>query len=407
MRIRRDLRQTIELVAGGGTTAVLTFAYILLAGRRLGPADYADFSAALSIFQFVAVAISPLGPTMARLVARSIARGEPERAAVLRTALSRRVIRWGAFAIVPLLLAAVPLARIFRFQSPVTLMLALASTVIVTLINIDRGMLQGEGRFREHVFSTITEAALRLSGAAAILAYAPSPSAALACYFGALLAAELFLRHKLPALLHDADFDWGEVKSLAGALCLAMIGIAIYTNSDVLAVKRWFSATDAGHYAAASSLAQSVSVLFVPIYTLAGPLLTGLHERNEPLFRATLRLCAYFGALAAMPAAILASYGTAVIELLYGSAFSAAGPLVARLVGVPILTYLSLIIGQALITTGDRRFGPAFIGFAVLQVIAITLARGSIASIICSLYMVQSTLLLVMLMLLWRTRESS
>lgn len=401
VRMREDTRHAIELVAGGGITAVLTLAYVLGVGRMLGPADYADFSAALSIFYFIAVAASPLAPTTARLVARYRVRGEEHRIEALQRAILQKVLRWSAIAALPLALAVVPLSRLFRFASPATLVLAFASTIVFTTVSIRRGVLQGHGRFREHVLNTIVEAALRIAGAFAILSFFPSPAAALVSYLGALIVADLLLRQRTTA---TAEIDWGEVRRIAAPMFIAMVGVAIYQNADVLAVKRWFPAMDAGHYGAASSLARSISVLFVPIYTLAGPLLTDLHERGQSLRGATLRLCAYFAGLAAVPTAICALAGEPLVALLYGQAFRPAGAMIVQLAGVPLLTYLSLIIGQALITTGDRTFAPLYLGFAAVQVAALVVARHSISAIILSLYVVQGALLLAMLFSLARLR---
>lgn len=404
--MRQELLHTIELVAGGGVAAVLTFAFILVSGRMLGPAEYADFSAALSFFYFVAVATSPLTPTTARLVTLYRLRGEDDRVRALPRAVLQRVLRWSAIAAAPILIAVIPLARIFRFQSPMTIVLALCSAILFTTVSVQRGVLQGLGRFREHVINTIVEAALRVAGAVVVLYYLPSPTSALMAYLGALVIAELLLRRLLPSgEPSSASIDWTEVKILAGPMLIAMLGVAVFQNAHVLAVKHWFAASEAGYYGAASSLASATSVLFVAVYTLSGPLLTDRHTRGETLLIPTLRLCGYFAALAAIPTLLFAFGANTVVAIVYGSAFRGAGAMLAALAGVPILTYLSLIIGQALITIGDRRFGRIYLGFAIIQVISFLFAHDTIRSIILSMYLVQGLLLFVMLLLLPRLRR--
>jgi O-antigen/teichoic acid export membrane protein len=399
--VSTDLRHTAELVAGAIVTALLSFAYTLGVGRMLGPAGYADFSAALSMLYFLAVAVSPLMPTTARLVTRYRIRGEEQRIAALEQAVLRKVLRWSAYASVPLIIAVVPLSRLFRFASPAPLALAFAAAVIYATVSIRRGVLQGRSRFREQVLNTVIEAALRLAGAIAILYFVKSATAALIGYVGALLIADALLRHRGSS---DATVEWPEVWKLAKPMLIAMAGVAVYQNADVLAVKRWFSATDAGNYGAASTLVRSISVLFVPIYTVAGTRLTDLHERGKGLRKATLGFCAYFIALAAVPALIFAFAGPPVVALLYGKTFAPAGELIVRLAGVPLLTYTSLMIGQALITVHDRSFGPLYLGFAVLQVAALVVMHQSTSAIIASLYVVQGALLIAMLIALARLK---
>ncbi len=403
MRNGDDFRRTIELVAGSGTVAVCTLIYVLAVGRALGPTDYADFSAALSLFYLVTVVLSPLAPTTARLVARYVERGEIHRAGALHHALLHRVGRWTAMAAIPLLLITIPLAHALHFASPVSVALSFAAAGAFTIANIQRGTLQGLGRFREQNLNQIVEAALRLVAAIVILLYIPTASGALAAYAGALVIAALLLRKRTPST-SDEEIDWRDVKRLAAPMFVAMIGLSVSQYADLLAVKRWFSATEAGHYGAASTLARSIGVVFVPIYVVAGPLLTRLHERNEPLLPDTLRLCGFFVALAAAPTAVFAFAGEWVVTILYGPAFREAGPILSRLCGVSILLHVSLILGQALITTGDRRFGRIYLSFAIVQLAALYMARGSIGSIILSLYVVQGVLMLVMFLTMMRLR---
>ncbi len=404
MTSRRDLHQTIELAIGGGVTAVLTLAYMLGAGRILGPAYYADFSAAMSVFYFVAVALSPLAPTTARLVALYAARGELDRIAELQSTLRKRILHWSALAAIPALIALVPLARAFHFASATTLAVAFTSTVAFTVVSIRRGVLQGLERFREHNVNIVIEAALRLGGAMLILMFVKTPTAALISYLAALITADLLLSHRVQHAKKEHS-DWSEIKTLATPMFISMLGVAVFQSADVLAVKRWFTAIDAANYAAASSLARAISVFFVPVYTLAGPRLTGLYERGESLIPTALRLCAYFLGLAAIPVVVLALASDTVVTLLYGKAFREAGAILWRLSALPLLTYLGLLIGQALITTRDRRFTPVYMGFAIAQVIALMLARTSIDAIIVSQYVVQGIMLVVMLIVMMTPPE--
>jgi O-antigen/teichoic acid export membrane protein len=186
-----------------------------------------------------------------------------------------------------------------------------------------------------------------------------------------------------------------------------MLGVAVFQNAHVLAVKHWFAASEAGYYGAASSLAGAISVLFVAVYTLSGPLLTDRHARGEALLMPTLRLCGYFVALAAGPTLLFATQANSIVAMVYGIAFRGAGVMLAALAGVPLLTYLSLIIGQALITVGDRNFGRIYLGFSIVQILSFVFAHDTIRSIILSLYLVQGTLLLLMLLSLPRLRKGA
>lgn len=406
--MKRELRTTLELGAGAAIVAILTLLYILGVARFLGPAQYADFAAAMSLFYFIAVALSPLGPTIARVVARYAARGEIHRVGAIAATMQRRAVRWAAIAVIPFALAAIPFSRVFHFRSPVPIILALLSAALFTIVSIQRGVLQGIGAFREYNVNTILEAVLRLAGAAAILMVLPDPVAALAAYLGALVVATLTLK-KMPASSTDDDAEgWGAVRKLVTPMFIAMIAIAVFQNADVLIVKRWFTATEAGQFSAASTLARAISVLFVPVYTLAGPMMTTLWERGESLVPATLRLCGYFAAMAVIPTAIFAIAGERVIAVMYGAAFAPAGGLLWKLAALATVTYLSLLVAQALITTGDPRFRVAYAGFTILHVVVLLVSRRSIELLVMAQFAVQGTLLAVVLIVMMSgTRRSA
>lgn len=394
--MRADLRHTLELSVGAGIVATLTLLYILGVARFVGPVQYADFATAMSVFYFVAVALSPLAPTVARVVARCAARGELHRVGAIAATMRRRAVRWAAIALIPLVIAAIPLSRVFHFQSPAPIILALLSAAVFTIVSIQRGVLQGIGAFREYNLNTVLEAAIRLALAASILAFIPSPGAALAAYLTALVLATASLR-SVPSSPGDDASDLAAVRGLVTPMFIAMIGIAVFQNADVLVVKRWFTATEAAEFSAASTVARAISVLFVPLYTLAGPMMTTLRERGESLVPATLRLCAYFVAMAVVPTVIFAVAGEQVIAVMYGAAFVAAGGLLWKLAALATLTYLTLLVAQALITTGDRRFRFVYGGFTIIHVVVLLFSRRSIESLIAAQFAVHGTLLVVVL----------
>jgi O-antigen/teichoic acid export membrane protein len=399
-----DLRRSFGLSFASAIVATLTFAYLLVAGRALTPALYADFSAGYAFFTFIAVAISPSAPMTARLLARYRMRGDDMRLRATRAALRRMLVR-GTLAIgIPASLLVLPLANALHFRSPATLFLALLSSLVFTIVNFERGVLQGTGGMRKFAWNILVEAAIRLLFALAILTFWSNPAAIFSAHVLALSVAFLALP-RLPAERAGVPtgIEWPEVRRLAGALFVAMLGMAVFQNSDVFLVKRMFASRDAGLFGAAAVIGRSIGVVGVAIYLLAGPLLAETHERGEAVRSATFRLAAVFLALAIVPVTILFLWSDRVTALLYGLAFRPAGAWVGSLAILSVVTSLHLIIGQGLITLHDRRFAPVYLIAAIAQIIALFLAR-SISAMIQLQFAVQGILLLLLTILLARTR---
>ena len=397
-----DVRRVSELVVAAGITAILTIGYIVYAGRVLGPAEYADFSAGLSVIYLFSVALSPVTPTVARLVTRSAVRGDIAAVASLRRAVLLRLVI--ALVVVALLLLAfaTPIARALHFRTTSTLLISFAAALLFALLSVDRGVIHGLLRFRAHNVNTVLEAVIRAGGAVVLLHTWRSSTAALLSYAIALLIAEGVIAAMFAREWHgvsSAAVDWQEVTRLTLPMVVLMLAIAIFQNADVLAVKRWFAASDAGVYGAASAVARAFGVIFVPLYVLAGPLLTGAHDSGRPLRGLTLQLCGVFLALSAIPLLLFVVWPERIMTLLYGPAYAAAGPLVARLGGVAIVTYTALMLAQALISVADFRFLAVYGLGAIAQVIALLARHASYGDVIFALYVPQTIVLFIVAIL--------
>ena len=400
--MKLDPRRVTELVLAAAFTALLTIVYIVYTGRVLGPAEYADFAAGLSVIYLFSVALSPVTPTIARLVARSSVRGDlPAVAAIRRASMTRIGIAAAAIGAI-LLIFSSSLARALQFRAPSTLLLSFASALLFALLSVDRGVLHGLMRFRTYNLNTLLEAVIRTGGAVLLLLAVRSATSALISYAAALLVAEAVIavgfarewRRMAPAAV-----DWAEVSRLTGPMIVLMLAIAIFQNADVLTVKRWFTAADAGIYGAASVIARSFGVIFVPLYVLAGPLLTGAHDSGRPIRSLTLQLCAVFFGLSAIPLLIFITWPERIMTLLYGPAYAAAGPLIARLGGVAIITYTALMLAQALISVADFRLIAVYALGAVAQIIALVFRHRTWQEVIGALYVPQTIVLFVVIIL--------
>lgn len=397
-----DVKRVSELVVAAGITAILTIGYIIYAGRILGPAEYADFSAGLSVIYLFSVALSPVTPTIARLVTRSAVRGELAYVASLRRAVLLRLEL--AIAIVALVLVAfaTPISRALHFRATSTLLISFTSALLFALLSVDRGVVHGLLRFRTHNLNTVLEAVIRSGGAFLLLRASRSSTSALGSYAIALLVAEAVLAAMFAREwrgVAPAPVDWKEVTRLTLPMVVLMIAIAIFQNADVLAVKRWLPASSAGVYGAASAVARAFGVIFVPLYVLAGPLLTGAHDSGRPIRWLTLQLCAVFLALSAIPLFLFVMWPVRIMTLLYGEPYAAAGPLVARLGGVAVVTYTALMLVQALISVSDFRFLTVYGLGAIAQVFALLVRHGTYGDVIVALYVPQTIVLFIVAIL--------
>jgi O-antigen/teichoic acid export membrane protein len=178
---------------------------------------------------------------------------------------------------------------------------------------------------------------------------------------------------------------------------IVMFSLAVFQNADMLAVKRWFSPSDAGAYGAATAIARAFGVIFVPFYVIAGPLLTSLHEAGKPIAGATVRLTAWFGAAAILALLVIAVAPRALLSLLYGAEFIRGASVIIPLGGVAIISYAGLMLAQALLTLHDFRFVGGYVVCALLQCLGLVLYHSSYGDVLRVLYVAQIAALLSVL----------
>lgn len=396
MTVQTNFRRGFELVIGAGIAAVLTIAAMIYVGRVVGPAEYADFSAGLALIYLVTLALSPVVPTIARVAARHATNDRIEVVVALRRALLRVALAGAAAVIVVVPFLSVPASRWLRLQAPVTLMWAAVATVAYLIVSIDRGFLQGLFRFRAYNANTIVESLIRAGLIFAFARVVPAAWFAMLAWAAGTVIAALALAAFLgwePRGHRKVKADWSEFIRLLQPMFVLMLSLAIFQNTDVIAVKRFFTPQEAGAYGAASALTRGFGVLFVPLYALAGPMLTEAHERMRSVFAATLRLSAGYLALVIVPLVVVALWRGRIVTLLYGSQYATAAGVLLPLCGVSVMTYIGLMLSQGLVTVGDYRFTWPFLAGALAQIAGLALAHDSFRAVLTVLYVCQGATL--------------
>ncbi|GEM_PF-6693136 len=403
---RTEVADVAGLVAGAATAAVLNFAYVVYVGRSLQPGEYADFGAALSVVFVVTLIIGPVAPSLSRVAATMVIRGEGSRVRSLRAS----ALKWSGICLIPMIaagLAVSPLfSRSFHFRSATTLMAAFSASAFYLLLTAERGLLQGLRRFAAHNVSTVMEALTRFAAAVVLIAFFRTATAALVAYLLSIITAEVLIagnwrdRHadQEPAPLAD-------VFRFAAPMFGLMIGAAAFQNADLLAAKRWLSPPSAGAYAAASALTRTIGVLFVPLYILAGPTIASHQERGESIRWATLRMVAYFVGLTAVPIILFACFPKIIVTLLFGDQYAEAALILGPLAGAMVIGYSGLLIAQTLVVSRRFLVVPCYLVLAAIQIGSFVVNHTSAMAIIREMYAVQGIALVTVLALFLMTER--
>lgn len=413
---------TDQSVAMGGVRSSLTigasiamwslgsFAFFLLAGRMLGPVAYGLAAALLGVIVVGSTPIIALQWSAARVVAAHPGAGRTKAMATYRRALILSTsIAFGLAVIASAVTIGIAASGVT--VPTAALVLTYFSIVSVVPLLIALGALQGQHRYSGFAWSYASTGVLRapLLVLLVLLPVADVDATVLAVgaafLFGAVWAVALTRRDLRVAGSPDRE-TWRDFRGALPAAGVALTGIAMLTNVDVIAGKLSLGATEAGLFGAASVIAKAL--LVVP-QALTIVLLPRVAER-EAEGRKTGSLLAA-GILVMTAAGLLAMaicypLEIAIIDIAFGSEYEAAAPLLIPFIGATTLLGALLILVNHHVARSDHRFAWAVGGLAVLQVLLLAFFSTSAGTIILIDAVVAAIGLLIHEMIYFNTDES-
>jgi O-antigen/teichoic acid export membrane protein len=390
MSRRGSAADVAELLIAAGVSGVLSFAYVVYAGRHTAPAEYADFWAALGVIYVFTLLLNPIAPYAADFAARH------DDAAALhafRRTVLRRLTVFAGVTIVVALIAARPLATLLHFRSSATLLIAVGASIAYGFLSLDRGLLQGSHRLRAYNINLIVETVSRLVVAAIAFTIARTASAALAGQLlGMLIAQVLIVPRRAPVtpLIEPVEAD---AHDIAVPVFLLMLGLAIFQNVDTFAVKRWLP-DSAATYAVAAVLARILTALAVPLYVLLVP---AVARAGRLALSAAMKICGIYVAVASVLLTVFASFAPLICTTLFGPAYAGAAPLVLPLAAITAALNLTFLLTQASISMRRPAVLYVYLAAAAAECVALALHHDSVRDVIAILAVVNGALMTVMI----------
>jgi O-antigen/teichoic acid export membrane protein len=311
------LNGSIVLLIGSIFVSLANFGYNIGVARLLGPSDFSHAAAAVTILMLVSALTLAFQLVCAKLVAKS---NSLERKAAVFQHLMKRAwaigIALGAF----MLVANSVLTAYLRFSTPwIIILLALGLAIYVPL-GVKRGGLQGTCRFKGLAWNMAAEAIVKFVGAIVLIEFGFGVLGAVAAISASVIFAFCLpdsareLRASPVRSTHSAPV--GEARQAI----VFFVGQVIISNIDILMVKHFFPADQAGLYAAIALVgrllyfgAWSVVSAMFPVSAESDAERPAASLLAFPLLMVTGMSIAFVLILAAFP--------TFVFEALFGSHF--------------------------------------------------------------------------------------
>lgn len=360
------------LFLGASVVNLGNYLFNLALGRWLGPALFADVSLILTLFLVVTFVTMALQTAAARFVAASVADGDADQVAVLRQWLSRRAWVLGSLVMLVGVLGAPLLQDLFTMTSWWPFVLFALGMPFYFVQGVDRGVLQGQMRFGPLALSYQAEMWLRLVPGLAFVALGLAVNGAILALTISVVASWLVCRAALRAVARPArPLEVEQQRAVLvylGPVVVALLGQVLIHNSDVVIVRRFFAAAEAGQYAALALIGRIVFFATWSVVTALFPMVAQRKQRGEShrhlLVLALVLVALVSGGITGVAWLVPET----MILVLFGAAYVGVAPLVWLYAAATGLYALANVVVHYRLALDDARGGWLVLAAGLAQV---------------------------------------
>ncbi|MDD5415735.1 MAG: oligosaccharide flippase family protein [Candidatus Daviesbacteria bacterium] len=386
------------MVIGSNSVSFINYLYHLVMGRMLGPAGYGELASLIALIGLVGIIPGSVSLVIVKQV--SSARSDQEISNVIGWLKAKIFLAAVIFSISVLVIS--PFIASFLNIHKTSYLIFIAVSFLFSLqAGLFRAILQGLLKFKEMIFSMLIENSAKfiLSISLVYLGFQVSGvmfSLVISAILG-LYITNYYLRYRTVNNTKPSS----HVKSMMSFLIpftLQSVAITSLYSSDVILVKHFFPAHEAGIYAALSTLGKIIFFGTGPINTVMFPLVSQRKAKGQD-YKKIFKYSFLMTALGAIfVSGLYWLFPTFAINLLYGSAYlEAKNLLIWFAVFISLFTLGSLLVSY-LLSLGKTKVVVFPLTAATLQIIAIIFFHQNLLTVI-SISIIITALLLVALLI--------
>jgi O-antigen/teichoic acid export membrane protein len=273
----RIVSGSVVLLTGSGLTTAINLAYNIAVARFLGPKGFGHATVVYTILTLISAVTLSFQIISTKVVAQqSTAEGKSAVYRVLHQAA------WGCGILVALIL--------FLFQRPIADYLNLPDPILVALLAIGaafyvplgsrRGYIQGTYGFRRLATNLVIEGACRLGGSVLLVLLGFGVNGVIAANTAAVAVAYLASMPKLAARIPN-PLHLSYVIREIGHAAVFYAGQVLINNCDIVLVKHFFDAREAGVYAAVAMVGRVIFAFSSAVVNSMFPLVAGTRDEER------------------------------------------------------------------------------------------------------------------------------
>lgn len=386
---KRLLTNSLIFFLGTMVFSVFNYLYNAFMGRFLGPAQYSILGSLIAFISIITIPTNAVATVAMRFAAYYHAKGEDGAIRTFFESLTKRLGSLGllvAFAIVAI---SSLLTNFLHLPSSTPVILIAPLMIFAILIPLNRGILQGLQNFTAAIINqnidpfiklvlgiTLVKLGFGINGAVGAIVIG-----ATVAYLLSYLPLSKIRNTKRETIQSIPD----EVKQYSAVALIAFLLATILMNIDILLVKHYMPAREAGLYAALSTIGKIILFVTTPVVSVMFPMISDLQGRDEKHYRILGQSFILVTFIAVCGVIGYYLFPKLVVTILYGAEYLEIAPLLG-IFGITMLLYslINLWVNYFL-SIGNKLF-VAFLALGVIAEISLLLVRhGTFREVIDSL----------------------
>lgn len=276
----RIVSGSVVLLSGSGLTTGINLAYNIVVARFLGPKGFGHATVVYTILTLVSAVTLSFQIISAKIVAQqSSAEGK---SAVYR-GFHRGAWVCGILAALVLLLFQKGIADYLNLPDPTLVALLAIGAAFYVPLGSRRGYVQGTYGFQRLAANLVLEGAIRFAGSFALILCGFGVQGVIAANAGAVAIAYLAIAPKLTArAMNPLRLSYALRETFQAMVFFS--GQVLINNCDIVLVKHFFAAKEAGIYAAVAMVGRVIFAFSSSVVNSMFPLVAGTrHEERKDI----------------------------------------------------------------------------------------------------------------------------
>lgn len=390
----------VVVFAGTMVANALAYLYHLVVGRILGPVGYGELAALLSLSYILNVFTVMLQTVVAKFVSERAAKNQTGEIRAFILYLTGVLVIIGVLCALILFVIATPIASFLHVSDSMVIVYLFLGSLFTLIGMVFSSVLQGMQRFFQGMVILNTNSALRLAAGAVFASFgvtAALKANAVALFVAALIALWA-IRDVIRVQTRGRKIAIAPLFAGSTLSFLAVLGVSVLNSQDVIVVKHFLSATEAGWYGALSTMGK---IIFFASYSVGYVLLPIVSDRSSKGAGSSRLVYASLGIVAVLSFGITAGFflfPELALELLYGRAFISAAPYLGLFAVFSSLYTISYTLVMGLLGSGKSAVWRWLVGAAIMQDVLLAFFHKGISMVIWINIAVSVTLLIVLLL---------